>query len=107
MPDPATIGRMRERLQALAPTALRIDDDSALHAGHEGAKGGGGHYRLRLVTARFSGLSRVERHRLVYDALHDLMQREVHALSLTLLSPDEERGAAASASHSSPSNRGN
>lgn len=89
MPDPATIERMKQRLQPLDPVQLRIDDDSALHAGHEGAKSGGGHYRLRLVSPRFAGLNRVARHRLVYDALDSLMRREVHALAMTLLSPEE------------------
>lgn len=95
MPDPATIERMKQRLQALDPLQLRIDDDSALHAGHEGAKSGGGHYRLRLVSPRFHGLTRVARHRLVYDALDSLMRREVHALTMTLLSPEECPDAAA------------
>jgi len=80
---------MRTRLAVLAPIEIAIDDDSALHAGHEGAKGGGGHYRLRLVSERFSGLPRMARHRLVYHALEDLMQRDIHALSMTLLAPDE------------------
>jgi BolA family transcriptional regulator, general stress-responsive regulator len=88
MPE-GTVERIRERLARLAPMELAIDDDSALHAGHEGAKSGGGHYRVRMVSERFSGLPRMARHRLVYDALHDLMQREIHALSLTLLAPDE------------------
>ena len=94
MPDPATIERMRQRLQALEPLQLELDDDSALHAGHEGAKSGGGHYRLRLVSARFSGLPRVARHRLVYDALDILMRRDIHALAMTLLSPEEVSDAA-------------
>jgi len=88
MPE-GTIEQMRTRLAALAPIEIAIDDDSALHAGHEGAKSGGGHYRLRLVSERFSGLARMARHRLVYDALHDLMQRDIHALSMTLLAPDD------------------
>jgi BolA family transcriptional regulator, general stress-responsive regulator len=88
MPE-GTIEQMRARLAALAPSEIAIDDESALHAGHEGAKSGGGHYRLRLISERFSGLPRMARHRLVYDALHDLMQRDIHALSMTLLAPDE------------------
>jgi BolA protein len=84
-----TVERMRQRLQALQPVELRIDDDSALHAGHEGAKSGGGHYRLYLVSPRFEGLSRQARHRLVYDALGQMMQREVHALSMVLKTPQE------------------
>lgn len=90
MPD-GTVAKIRERLErALAPLALRIEDESALHAGHEGAKSGGGHYRVHLVSPKFEGLARVARHRLVYDALDDLMKREVHALSLVLLAPRED-----------------
>ncbi len=88
MPE-ATIEKIQLRLAALAPLEIVINDESALHAGHEGAKSGGGHYRMRMVSERFSGLPRMARHRLVYDALHDLMQREIHALSMTLLAPDE------------------
>ncbi len=84
-----TVERMREHLQALQPRHLSIDDDSARHAGHEGAKGGGGHYRLTLVSERFEGLSRLSRHRLVYHSLGNLMQREVHALSMVLQTPEE------------------
>jgi BolA protein len=98
MPDPGTIERMTQRLQILAPQLLQIEDESALHAGHEGAKSGGGHYRMRLVSARFQGLSRVARHRLVYDALDLLMRREIHALAMTLQSPDELPAAAATPS---------
>lgn len=90
MPE-GTVAKIRERIErALAPLALRIEDESALHAGHEGAKSGGGHYRVHLVSPMFEGLARVARHRLVYDALDDLMKREVHALSLVLLAPRED-----------------
>ena len=90
MPDPATLERIRERLvRALLPVQLEIEDESAAHAGHAGAASGGGHYRVHAVSAAFTGLSRVARHRLVYDALQDLMQREVHALALSLVTPDE------------------
>lgn len=88
MPE-ATIARMRECLQALDPLTIQIDDDSAKHAGHPGAAGGGGHYRLHLVSHRFEGLTRLARHRLVYDALAEMMQCDVHALSMTLLTPAE------------------
>lgn len=88
MPE-GTLERMRQRLQALQPLALAIDDDSARHAGHEGAKSGGGHYRVRIVSRHFEGLSRLARHRLVYDSLGQMLQREVHALSLVLQTPDE------------------
>ncbi len=89
MADPQTPDRIRARLQVLAPLELRLDDDSAQHAGHAGAASGGGHYRLHLTSAAFAGRSRVARHRLVYDSLGDLMQREVHALTMTLLAPGE------------------
>jgi BolA protein len=88
MPE-GTVDRIRALLAVLAPLELAVEHDSAQHAGHEGARGGGGGYRLRMVSERFSGLPRMARHRLVYDALHDLMQRDIHALSMTLLAPDE------------------
>ncbi len=83
-----------ERIQALLQSALTpaecvVDDESHLHAGHAGAASGGGHYRLRLVSTHFEGLSKVARHRLVYDALHEMMQQEIHALAMTLLTPGE------------------
>lgn len=90
MPE-GTVAKIRARLErALAPVALEIEDESARHAGHEGAKSGGGHYRVHLISPKFEGLARVARHRVVYDALDDLMKREVHALSLVLLAPGED-----------------
>jgi BolA protein len=81
---------MRERLAALEPLQMEVIDDSARHAGHEGAKGGGGHYRLIIVSARFAGLGTVQRHRLIYDTLGPMMRREIHALSIRALTPDEK-----------------
>ena len=75
--------------EGFAPLECQIDDESALHAGHAGAASGGGHYRLRLVSERFEGLGKVGRHRLVYDCLRELMQKEIHALAMTLLTPAE------------------
>lgn len=80
---------IRERLAVLQPLTLEIVDQSALHAGHEGAKTGGGHYLMTIVSPQFTGLGTVKRHRLVYAALGALMQREIHAMSMTTLSPDE------------------
>lgn len=80
---------LRERLAALAPQRVELIDDSAQHAGHEGAKGGGGHYRLLVVSAAFAGKSTIARHRLVYDALGDLMRGRIHALSIKSLTPEE------------------
>jgi BolA protein len=84
-----TADRMRELLSTLEPLALDIVDDSAHHAGHEGAKSGGGHYRLSIVSPRFSGESTLARHRLIYGALEPLMQREIHALAIAALAPGE------------------
>ena len=80
---------LRQRLVPLAPVRIELIDDSALHAGHEGARSGGGHYRLLIVSGAFAGKSTVNRHRLVYDALCELMRREIHALSIKSLAPDE------------------
>jgi BolA protein len=84
-----TLARMKERLAALAPEQLEIFDDSAKHAGHEGAKSGGGHYQLVIVSRRFEGLGKLARHRLIYETLAPLMQSEIHALSIQALSPGE------------------
>ncbi|MES2298318.1 MAG: BolA family protein [Pseudomonadota bacterium] len=82
--------RIRERLAtALAPLECVLEDESALHAGHAGAASGGGHYRLRIVCTQFEGLKLVMRHRLVYDAVHEMMHAEIHALAITALAPSE------------------
>lgn len=81
--------RIRDRLAALAPESLELQDESGLHVGHPGAASGGGHYRLVVVSAAFVGLNTLARHRLVYDALGDLMRGEIHALGIHALTPDE------------------
>ena len=78
--------RLREQLNA---ERIEIADESAGHAGHAGAASGGGHFALTVVSPRFSGLNSIQRHRLVYAALGDLMQTEVHALSIRALAPGE------------------
>lgn len=85
----STAERMRERLAALSPERVDIADESAKHAGHEGAKGGGGHYALTIVSPKFDGQSTVARHRMIYVALGDLMRREIHALSIRAFAPGE------------------
>ena len=80
---------LRQRLSTLAPTRLELADDSALHAGHPGAAGGGGHFRLAITSVSFSGRSRVERHRLVYAAVGDLVPGRVHALAIEARAPGE------------------
>ena len=80
---------IEQRLARLNPLSLEIIDESGKHVGHEGAKSGGGHYQLTIVSPAFAGASRISRHRMVYDALGDLMQREVHALAIEAFAPDE------------------
>ena len=74
---------------ALAPEMLEIEDESHLHAGHAGARDGRGHFRVTVVSPRFADLSRIARHRLVFAALGDLMQTDIHALTLQAFSPEE------------------
>lgn len=75
--------------QAFQPQHLEVVDDSASHAGHAGARSGGGHFVVTVVSERFRGLGRLERHRAVYDALGEAMHTEIHALALKALAPDE------------------
>lgn len=85
------IAVMEQRLRdALQPTALKIEDESAAHVGHAGAAAGGGHYALAIASAKFAGLPTLARHRLVYQALGELMQREIHALRIEARAPDEQ-----------------
>jgi BolA protein len=81
--------RMRAQLAVLQPTHIEISDDSHLHAGHAGARGGGGHYRLSIVSAQFIGKNTLARHRMVYSALHEMMQQDIHALNIGAFAPDE------------------
>jgi BolA protein len=85
---------MRRRLeQALAPTLLEIVDDSAAHAGHAGAAPGGNtHWRVTIVSAAFAGKPTVARHRLIYQALGELMQNPIHALQINARAPGESVG---------------
>jgi BolA protein len=84
-----TAGEMHTRLlAALDPSALEVQDDSHLHAGHAGASEGR-HFTVRLTSARFSGLNRVARHRLVYDSLGSLTAQGVHALAIVAKAPGE------------------
>lgn len=76
------IEAIRQRLAVLNPVSLEIQDDSAKHAGHKAA-GGGGHFQVAIVSDAFAGKSTIERHRMVYQALDDLMKvNEIHALSI-------------------------
>jgi BolA family transcriptional regulator, general stress-responsive regulator len=89
MSSPSLRESMTRALTAqLAPLELELVDDSAAHAGHAGAREGA-HYNLRIVSARFAGLPRISRHRLVYDALRPWMAEGVHALAIDARTPDE------------------
>lgn len=84
------IARIREALeQAFAPVQLQIDDESHLHIGHAGAATGKGHFRVQIVSEHFAGMSPVARHRAVYAALGELMQTDIHALSIRAEAPGE------------------
>ena len=80
---------MQERLAALAPESLEILDESGQHIGHEGAKGGGGHYQVLIVSRQFSGKPVQMRHRMIYSALGGMMEKEIHALAIRAFAPDE------------------
>jgi BolA family transcriptional regulator, general stress-responsive regulator len=83
------VALIRARLEhAFAPDSLEVIDDSHLHAGHAGARDGRGHFRVRIVSRHFVGAKNLERHRMVYAALGNLMQTDIHALSVTALGPD-------------------
>lgn len=83
---------IRERLEAaFAPEQLEIIDESYKHAGHASAKGGG-HFIVEIVAPAFAGKNLVQRHRMVYEAMGDLMQGEVHALSIQANTPEEDKG---------------
>jgi BolA protein len=80
--------RLRERLESrFAPALLTIEDESHLHAGHAGAAGGHSHFRITIVAEAFRGVSRVARHRLVYAAVDDLLQTDIHALAIEASPP--------------------
>ncbi len=82
--------KIRQRLlQDLAPSELRISDDSDKHVGHPGARDGLGHYSVRIVSEQFQGKSRIERHRMVFSVLGTLMQTDIHALRIEALTSDE------------------
>jgi BolA protein len=78
---------LRGRFQ---PSRLEIRDDSSRHAGHAGAAAGGGHFEVLIVSAAFEGKSLLDRHRMVNEALQEMIGREIHALGLKTLAPSEQ-----------------
>jgi len=84
---------IRQRLAPLEPLSLDLVDESSQHAGHSGwREGGGTHWRLAIVSARFAGQSPVARHRMVYQAIGELMHNPIHALAITANTPEEAKG---------------
>lgn len=83
---------IREQIEAsFAPSRLELIDESARHAGHAGARPEGeSHFRLTIVADAFAGKNRIERHRMVFHALDDLMRTDIHALSVSALTPEED-----------------
>ena len=80
---------IRERLSALEPSLVELLDESGRHVGHAGAAAGGSHFKLVVVSPRFAGRDKLSRHRMIYAALGTLMQRDIHALAIQALAPDE------------------
>jgi BolA protein len=86
-----SLERLRSRLESsFADARISVQDDSARHAGHPGARGGAGHFLVRIESQAFGGLSRLQRHRMVYEALAELMPGEIHALNIEAISPDDD-----------------
>lgn len=80
---------IRTRLVALDPVSVEIQDESDQHLGHAGWRPGGSHFRIVIVSSRFAGKDRLSRHRMVYEALGHLMHKDIHALAIHALAPDE------------------
>jgi BolA protein len=83
------LAQIRLRLAILNPTLLEISDESHKHAGHAGARSGGGHFMLRMVSPQFTGKSTMNRHRMIYSALGDMMRAEIHALTIQAHAPED------------------
>ena len=84
------VAEIRQRLEAtFEPESLDVEDDSHRHAGHEGAKGGLGHFNVMIVSQSFNGMKMLARHRAIYTALGDMMQTDIHALAIEAVASDE------------------
>jgi BolA family transcriptional regulator, general stress-responsive regulator len=81
---------IKQRLANFQASSLELQDDSAMHAGHAGNTGGG-HFTLKIVSSQFSQKSQIIRHRLIYQALADLIPQQIHALSILAISPDDPK----------------
>ena len=84
------VAEIKERLEReLSPSHIEIIDESHLHAGHAGAASGAGHFNVTIISDKFTGQSAIQRHRMVYLAVNDLMPSEIHALSINAQTPEE------------------
>jgi BolA protein len=84
------LAEIQSRLEsALQPESLQVEDEGHKHVGHEGAKDGRGHFHVVIVSDQFKGKSLIQRHRLIYQAMGDLMQTDIHALSIDAYTPEE------------------
>jgi len=85
MTNETRITKMTSRLEAeLSPSSMKIEDESHLHAGHAGAKSGKGHFKLTINSEKFKGMRPLQKHRLIYEALGDLMETDIHALTIQI-----------------------
>lgn len=90
LPREQRVAAIRSAIEAaLTPTALDVEDESHLHAGHAGARDGRGHFRVEVVSDAFSGMAPLARHRAVYAAVGELMHTDIHALSISARTPSE------------------
>ncbi len=83
------IKSIKQKLAVLNPEKIEILDESAKHEGHEGAKNGGGHFSLTIVSCNFLEKSTMARHRMIYAALGEMMDKDIHALSIKAYTPEE------------------
>jgi len=88
------IEQIRTLLAVFKPLKIEIIDDSHKHAGHEGARSGGGHFTLQIVSAEFAGKPTLARHRMIYSALGDMMKQDIHALNILAYTPQELQSVA-------------
>jgi len=84
------VDTIKDRLSVLNPSLLEIEDDSAAHAGHKG-NNGGGHFNIKIASSHFSQKSQIMRHRLIYQALDDLIPQQIHAISIVAISPTDPK----------------
>ena len=83
------VERIRAALASLQPVSLQVIDESHKHAGHEGARDGRGHFAVEIVSEAFAGMAPLARHRCVYHAMGEMMQTDIHALSIRARTPAE------------------